>query len=122
MDKEMKKGTPEGAPKTQLKNTTPKLNLQDLANVYLDLIGEGKTIKRNKYNESVDRRLRELIAEKNLLGEDVIINNGDGYFKAGPDDGPALKAYLAKERSKATAIWARCDMMKDTWEGLYGNL
>ena len=92
-----------------------------LVNILFDLLDEGHRIKRPK-NGSIDRELRELIAQKNAAGDDVIINIGEGYFRAGPDDGPALREYVAKEKARAKTIKEKADTMMRTWEELYDNI
>ena len=116
-----KKSTPEGAPLTHINGSTSLGNNQMLVNILLDLVDEGRRVKRPK-NGSIDRELRALISDKNRSGEDVIINVGDGYFRAGPDDRPALMEYLAKERSRAQQILDKADTMLRTWEALYDNI
>ena len=121
MMNEKKKGTPEGAPVLHKNGSTSLGKNQMLVDILLDLLDEGHRIRRPK-NGSIDRELRELISDKNRFGEDVIINVGNGYFRAGPDDRPALREYLAKERSRAKQILDKADTMEKTWEALYGNI
>ena len=121
MISEKKKGTPEGAPSQHKNGSTSLGKNQMLVDILLDLLNEGHRIRRPK-NGSIDRELRDLIAQKNAAGDDVIINIGKGYFRAGPDDEPALREYLAKERSRAKQILDKADTMERTWEALYDNI
>ena len=121
MTNEKKKGTPEGAPVQHKNGSTSLGKNQMLVDILYDLLDEGHRVKRPK-NGSIDRELRELIAQKNAAGDDVIINIGEGYFRAGPDDGPALREYVAKERARAKTISDKAETMMETWEALYGNI
>ena len=116
-----KKGTPEGAPISQIKDTPPGGKNQQLAEFLLGCIG-GRThpVKRPR-NSSVDRILRGLISEKNAAGEDIIINNGEGYFRAGPDDRPAVFEYWVKETHRAKEIKKKADTMMATYIAIYGG-
>ena len=71
-------------------------------------------LKRPK-NTSVDRALRGLIQEKNAAGEDIIINNGEGYFRPSPDDKPAFLEYYAKEKHRIKQLDKKLDKMFDTF-------
>ena len=77
-------------------------------------------LKRPK-NPSLDRVLRGLIAERNAAGEDIIINNGDGYYRAGPDDRPAVFEYWVKETHRAKEIKKKADVMMATYTTIYGG-
>jgi len=117
------KGTPAGAPiPKQDYGTTPGSKAQWLAEFLLDNIGDREHPMKRPKDGSVDRYMRGLIMEKNAAGEAVIINLGDGYFHAGPDDGPAVKEYALKELHRAHEIEKKARKMLDTWEVLYGNL
>lgn len=118
-----KKSTPGGAQFPEQEHyTTSVNNAQWLAEILLDLIAEQEKPVKRPRNATVDRKLRNLIAEKNEDGEDVIINLGSGYFRAGRDDGPALREYLAKEDARAERILAKNRMIRTTWEERYGDL
>ena len=121
MMNEKKKGTPGGAPINPTNDSTPLGKNQMLVDILLDLLNEGHCIKRPK-NGSIDRELREVIAQKNAAGDDVIINIGKGYFRAGPDDGPELREYVAKEKARARTIESKAETMLKTWEELYDNI
>ena len=118
MPKDKRKGTPEGAPHTHINGITPLGKKQWLVDILVDLINEGHRIKRPA-NPSIDRQLREVIAEKNRTGEDVIINVGKGYFRATEDDGPELREYVNKELHRADEIRDKAITMLKTWEGRY---
>lgn len=116
-----KKSTPEGAPISQIKDTPPGGKNQWLAEFLLSHIGDREhPIKRPK-NPSVDRELRGLISERNAAGEDVIINLGGGYFRAGPDDRPAVLEYWMKEKHRAKEIAKKADTMMNTYVEMYGG-
>ena len=116
-----KKSTPGGAPDRQVKNTPPRSKRQELAEFLLGCIGDKTHPVRRPKNASVDRELRGLIAEKNAAGEDIIINNGDGYFRAGPDDRPAVRQYWIKETHRAREIKNKADTMMATYIAIYGG-
>lgn len=118
MPEDKRKGTPEGAPVSQGNGTTPLGKKQWLVDILVDLINEGHRVKRPK-NGTIDRQLREVIAEKNRTGEDVIINVGKGYFRATEDDGPELREYVNKELHRADEIRDKAITMLKTWEGRY---
>ena len=118
MTTEKKKGTPEGAPSQHINGSTPLGKKQWLVDILIDLINEGHRVKRPK-NGSIDRQLREIIAEKNKSGEDVIINIGRGYFRATEDDGPALREYVNKELHRADEIRDKANTILKTWERRY---
>jgi len=122
MTKSKKKSAPGGTQIPEQDNRTiPGSDNQWLAEFLLDRIGDREhPIKRPK-NASVDRILRGLIAERNAAGEDVIINIGGGYFRAGPDDRPALLEYALKERHRANEIIKKVDAMVDTYLNIYGR-
>ena len=117
------KSAPEEAPfhLKQLNDSTPGDKNQWLAEFLLDNIGgRDHPLKRPK-NPSLDRVLRGLISEKNAAGEDVIINNGDGYYRAGPDDRPAVFEYWIKETHRAREIKNKADTMMATYINIYGG-
>ena len=118
-----KKSTPESAPLhlKQLNGTPPGGKNQWLAEFLLERIGDREhPIKRPK-NPSLDRVLRGLIAERNAAGEDIIINNGEGYYRAGPDDRPAVFEYWIKETHRAKEIKKKVDTMMATYTAIYGG-
>lgn len=57
--------------------------------------GAGHAIRRPG-DAKTDRALRRLIAEANKQG-DCIINNGEGYYRAGAEDRAEFELYLQKE-------------------------
>lgn len=116
-----KKSTPEGAPLTQFKSTPSASKNQQLAEFLLGCIGDRAHPVKRPRNRSVDRILRGLISEKNAAGEDIIINNGDGYYRAGPDDRPAVFDYWVKETHRAKEIKNKADTMMATYTTIYGG-
>ena len=114
---------PEEIPHHQklINGNTPSGKNQWLAEFLLENIGDrDHPIKRPK-NPSLDRVLRGLISEKNAAGEDIIINNGEGYFRAGPDDRPAVFEYWVKETHRAKEIKKKADTMMATYIAIYGG-
>lgn len=90
-----------------------KNNSQALAETLFDfIVGYGRTVKRPK-NASVDRALRNIIAESVIKRKTLIINSGKGYYVPGIDDAPMVREYVAKERAKAIAIMERVDAVED---------
>ena len=77
-------------------------------------------LKRPK-DPSLDRVLRGLISERNAAGEDIIVNNGEGYYRAGPDDRPAVFEYWVKETHRAKEIKQKADTMMATYIAIYGG-
>lgn len=116
-----KKGTPEGAPISQIKDTPPGGKNQWLAEFLMGHIGDREHPLKRPKNPSLDRVLRGLIAERNAAGEDIIVNLGDGYFRAGPDDRPAVLEYWMKETHRAREIKNKADMMMNTFIEMYGG-
>lgn len=122
MTKDKKKDAPGGAPiPEQDYRTIPGGKSQWLAEFLLNNIGDREHPMKRPKDPSVDRVLRGLISERNAAGEDVIINIGDGYFRAGPDDRPALLEYALKERHRAKEIINKVDAMVDTYLSIYGR-
>ena len=116
-----KKGAPGGAPNTHINNIPPGDKKQQLAERLLDRIsGRDRPLKRPA-NTGVDRVLRRLISERNANGEDIIINNGEGYFRAGADDRPAVVEYWIKETHRASEIKRKADTMMATYINIYGG-
>ena len=113
---------PEEKPHQKLINcNTPGSKNLWLAEFLLDNIGgRDRPLKRPK-NPSLDRELRGLIAERNAAGEDIIINSGDGYYRAGPDDRPAVFDYWVKETHRAKEIKKKVDTMMATYTAIYGG-
>ena len=104
-----------------LNGNTPGSKNQWLAEFLLDNIGgRDHPLKRPK-NPSLDRELRGLIAERNAAGEDIIINSGDGYYRAGPDDRTAVFDYWVKETHRAKEIKKKVDTMMATYTAIYGG-
>lgn len=124
MNNNKKKESTAGAALTiqkQFNGNTPGGKNQQLAEFLLGCIGgRAHPVKRPR-NSSVDRILRGLISEKNAAGEDIIINNGDGYFRAGPDDRPAVRQYWIKETHRAKEIKNKADTMMATYIAIYGG-
>ena len=116
-----KKSTPGGAPDRQVKDTPPRSKRQELAEFLLGCIGDSTHPVKRPRNASVDRELRGLIAEKNAAGEDIIINNGDGYYRAGENDRAAVFEYWVKETHRAAEIKKKADTMMATYTTIYGG-
>ena len=116
-----KKSTPGGALNRQDKNTPPKSKTQELAEFLLGCIDDSTHPVRRPKNASVDRELRGLIAERNAAGEDIIINNGDGYYRAGENDRAAVFEYWVKETHRAAEIKKKADTMMATYTTIYGG-
>lgn len=120
---EKKSSTAEAVPLNPklLNGNTPGGKNQWLAEFLLDRIGDrDHPIKRPK-DPSVDRMLRGLISERNAAGEDIIINNGDGYYRPGADDRPAVFEYWVKETHRAREIKNKADTMMATYISIYGG-
>ena len=110
-----KKGTPEGAPISQIKDTPPGSKNQWLAEFLIGHIGDREHPLKRPKNPNVDRALRALIAEKNAKGEDLVINLGEGYFRPNPDDKPAFLEYYAKEKHRIKQMEKKLDTMFNTF-------
>lgn len=125
MKKENKKCTalPEETPHNQklIYGNTPGNKNQWLAEFLLEHIGDRDHPLKRPKNPSLDRELRGLISERNAAGEDIIINLGDGYFRAGPDDRPAVFEYWVKETHRAREIKNKADTMMATYKAIYGG-
>lgn len=100
---------------------TPGGKNQQLAEFLLGCIGDRDHPIKRPRNSSVDRILRGLITERNAAGEDIIINSGDGYYRAGPDDRPAVFDYWVKETHRAKEIKKKVDTMMATYTAIYGG-
>lgn len=61
---------------------------------------------------------RALVAKANKNG-DCIINNGQGYFRPGPDDEDELRHYLYRELHRADEITDKVDAMREACYGRY---
>lgn len=117
-----KKSAPGGAPiEDQIQNTPPRSKRQELAEFLLGCIGDSTHPVKRPKNASVDRELRGLIAERNAAGEDIIINNGDGYYRAGENDRAAVFEYWVKETHRAAEIKKKADTMMATYTTIYGG-
>ena len=110
-----KKGTPEGAPISQIKDTPPGSKNQWLAEFLIGPIGDREHPLKRPKNPTVDRALRALRAEKNAKGEDLVINLGEGYFRPNPDDKPAFLEYYAKEKHRIKQMEKKLDTMFNTF-------
>lgn len=114
---------PEEIPHHQklINGNTPGGKNQWLAEFLIEHIGDREHPMKRPKNPSLDRILRGLISERNAAGEDIIINLGDGYFRAGPDDRPAVLEYWMKETHRAREIKNKADMMMNTFIEMYGG-
>lgn len=82
-------------------------------------IGRERAIKRPE-NRSVDRKLRELIAEANLHGC-LIINVGSGIYIPRldvPEEDSELREYIAKETSRALETLRKARAMNKSYQRL----
>ena len=118
-----KKSTPGGAPLNLklINDTPPGSKNQWLAEFLLDHIGDRDHPMKRPNNRSVDRVFRGLISERNATGEDTIINLGDGYFRPGPDDRPAVFEYWIRETHRAKEIKKMADTVMATYTAIYGG-
>ena len=114
---------PEEKPHHQklINGNTPGSKNQWLAEFLLDHIGDREHPLKRPKDPSVDRVLRGLISERNAAGEDIIINNGEGYYRAGPDDRPAVFEYWVTETHRAKEIKKKADTMMATYTTIYGG-
>ena len=84
-----------------------------------DLFDKIKTGRENALivpNNFTD--FRTMVAEANKNG-DCIINNGQGYFRPGPEDEEELKHYLFRELHRADEITDKVDAMREAYYGKY---
>ena len=82
-------------------------------------IGRERAIKRPE-NRSVDRKLRELIAEANLHGC-LIINVGRGIYIPRldvPEEDSDLRGYIAKETSRGVETLKKARAMNKSYQRL----
>ena len=105
----------------QFNGTPPGSKNQWLAEFLLEHIGGREHPLKRPKDPSLDRELRGLISERNAAGEDIIINNGEGYYRAGPDDRPEVLEYWMKETHRAREIKNKADMMMNTFIEMYGG-
>ena len=105
----------------QINGNTPGSKNQWLAGFLLENIGDRDHPMKRPKNPSLDRELRGLISERNSAGEDIIINNGNGYFRPGADDRPAVREYWIKETHRAMEIKKKADMVMATYIEIYGG-
>lgn len=90
-----------------------KSKTQMLAEIlYNFIVDDGLTVKRPK-NMSVDRELRDMIAESVVERKTLIINSGNGYYVPTIDDMPSIREYAGKERARAKAIMERVDAVEE---------
>lgn len=81
--------------------------------------GRDRAIQRPA-NRSVDRKLRELIAEANLHGY-LIINVGSGIYIPRldvPEEDSELREYIAKETSRALETLRKAQAMNKAYQRL----
>ena len=110
-----KKSTPEGAPiSEQDYGTTPGEKSE--AEMLFDKIATGRAYALKVPNRYTD--FRALVAEANRNG-DCIINNGEGYYRPGPEDEKELTYYLFRELRRAKSINDKVDAMREAYYGRY---
>ena len=114
---------PEEVPHHQklINGNTPGSKNQWLAEFLLDNIGDREHPMKRPKDPSIDREFRGLISERNAAGEDLIINNGGGYYRPGADDRPAMLEYWMKEKHRAREIAKKADTMMNTFISMYGG-
>lgn len=76
------------------------------------IVNDGLTVKRPK-NASVDRELREMVADSVINRQTLIINTGSGYYVPDTQDAPAVREYVNKERARAEAIIEKVDAIEE---------
>lgn len=95
-----------------------KNKTQCLAEIlYGFIVNDGMTVRRPK-NMSVDRELRNMIAENVIERKALIINSGNGYYVPGVDDIPSIREYAEKERARAKAIMERVEAVEELLDEL----
>lgn len=110
-----KKSTPEGAPIPEQDYGTTPGNKSE-AEMLFDRIETGRAHALKVPNRNTD--FRALVAEANRNG-DCIINNGEGYYRPGPEDEKELTYYLFRELRRAKAINDKVDAMRESYYGRY---
>lgn len=114
--KNKKKGAPEGTPISEQDNgTTPERKSH--AQMLFDRIRTGSENAISISNRD-NREFRRLVAKANKSG-DIIINNGFGYFRPGPDDAEQVRHYIQAELHRAQEIEDKAYMIKDAYFGRY---
>jgi hypothetical protein len=114
--KNKKKGAPEGTPISEQDNgTTPERKSH--AQMLFDSIRTGSEHALSISNRD-NREFRKLVAKANMSG-DIIINNGHGYFRPGPDDEDEVRHYIQAELHRAKEIEDKAYMIKDAYYGRY---
>ena len=104
-----------------INGNTPGSKNQWLAEFLISNIGDRDHPMKRPKNPSLDREFRGLISERNAAGEDIIINNGEGYYRPGADDRPAVFEYWVKETHRAKEIKKKADTMMATYIEIYGG-
>lgn len=100
--------------KKLINDTTPCIKSE--AEKLFDRIKTDRVHALKVPNRNTD--FRELVAEANRNG-DCIINNGEGYYRPGPDDEKELDRYLFRELRRAKAINEKVDAMRESYYGRY---
>lgn len=115
MMKNKKKSAPVG---TQIleqdHSTTPERKSH--AQKLFDRIGTGK--KNALKVDNKNWQFRALVANANMNG-DCIINVGNGYYRAGPDDKEDVSRYLWREMHRAEVIEDKVQAMREAYFGRY---
>lgn len=116
-----KKGTPSGAPIPDQDHSTTPEEISEAERFFNRIrTGSEHAMARPK-NAGVDRMLRKLIAEANNSGNDCIINVGFGYFRPGEEDEGYFEDYIAAERAKVRASFAKLGRMQRYFDRRYDN-
>ena len=116
MNSRNKKSAPGGTQILKQDNSTMP-ERRSHAQILFDRIGTGKKNAVRVSNRD-NREFRRLVSQANKNG-DVIINNGDGYYRAGPDDKDEVNHYVRSELHRAQEIEDKAYAMKDAYYGRY---
>lgn len=88
---------------------------KEQAEILFSRIGEGRqNAVTRPLNRTVDRYLRDLVAQANERGE-VIINVGNGYYRprfSDPVERSEFEKYINKDISRADKTKVKVEMMK----------
>lgn len=113
--KNEKKSTPVGALIPEQDHSTTGKRKSHARRLF-DRIKTGR--KNALYVENRNTSFRALVTEANMNG-DCIINNGEGYYRPGPDDEDEVEYYLRREMHRAEIIEDKVQAMKEAYYGRY---